>query len=155
MSTLRTKLIGLALRWQRTYGVAPSITHTISEIDAATLKGMPLREYGAFMRGRSAVARGHDFVWKKIRYQVKANRPSGRRGSKVTLVGKPKNLKWDSLIWILYDREYRLQGAWLWRRERYRLRLHRKKRLSPDDLQRGRRLDTPARIAALPNGRRG
>jgi hypothetical protein len=142
MNSLRKRLVELALLWQETYGVAPSITHTVSEFDAASMVGMPAEEYSTYMKGRSAVARGHDFAWEGIRYQVKANRPSGRKGSPVTLVGKPKNLDWEKLIWVLYDREYRIQEAWLWTREAYQKKLHDKKRLSPRDMRQGKRIDT-------------
>ena len=48
--------------------------------------------------GRTAVTRGCDFILNELRYQVKANRPSGKRGSFVTLVGKASNYDWDRLI---------------------------------------------------------
>lgn len=92
------------------------------------------------MVGRTAVARGTDFVWRDLRYQVKANRPSGSPGSRVTLVPKARNYDWDSLIWILYDRLYVVQEAWLWEVEAYRAAFHDLNRLSPDHYRRGTRL---------------
>ena len=38
--TLRNKLIDIALQWQESFGVAPSITSALSEYDAAMLVGM-------------------------------------------------------------------------------------------------------------------
>ena len=38
--TLRGKLVDIALEWQESFGVAPSITSAISEYDAAMLIGM-------------------------------------------------------------------------------------------------------------------
>lgn len=29
-------------------------------------------------------------------------------------MAKPSNYEWDFLIWILYDRIYAIQEAWLW-----------------------------------------
>jgi hypothetical protein len=101
--SLRDRLVAVSLEWQRRYGVAPSITTSISELDAARLVGMPDEDYSRFMQDKTAVAKGLDFEWSGCRYQVKANRPSGKPGSKVTLVPKPKNYDWDRLIWILYN----------------------------------------------------
>ena len=63
---------------------------------------------------RSAVTKGYDFTHNGCRYQVKANRPSGKPGSPVTWVSKVNNYDWDKLIWILYDRNYVVQEAWEW-----------------------------------------
>jgi hypothetical protein len=140
MSTLRSDLVRLALKWQKRYGVAPQITNAIAEFDAACLMRMSPSDYAAFMKNRTAVSRGHDFICHGVRYQVKANRPSGRKGSPVTLVSKARNLNWDVMIWILYDQKYRKQEAWLWTRNQYRRRLHSKKRLSPRLLRLGRKI---------------
>jgi hypothetical protein len=99
--SLRDRLVAVALEWQSRYGVAPSITAPISELDAsitapiseldaARLVGMPEEAYSRFMQDKTAVAKGLDFEWSGNRYQVKANRPSGKPGSKVTLVPKPR-----------------------------------------------------------------
>ena len=65
---------------------------------------------------RTAVTKGFDFFYNEIRYQVTANRPSGKKGSKVTLVKQKTEKKgpfgWDRLIWILYDGSYEIQEAW-------------------------------------------
>jgi len=121
---LRERLVNVALEWQELYGVAPSITAAISELDAAHLIGMPADDYSEYMKYRTAVSRGADFVWRDIRYQVKANRPSGKPGSPVTLVPKAGNYEWDELIWILCDTRYRVIEAWIWEREAYRLAFH-------------------------------
>ncbi|HRP79809.1 MAG TPA: hypothetical protein PL183_12045, partial [Aquamicrobium sp.] len=111
MSTiLRDRLVETALAWQDQYGVAPAITTAISEYDAAiTLLGMSEEAFRQSQLQTTAVQRGYDFIREGVRYQIKANRPSGRPGSKVTLCGKARNYEWDHLIWILYDREYRIQ----------------------------------------------
>ena len=111
---LRDKLADIALQWQASFGVAPSITSSISEYDAAMLIGMSEKEYSDYMRDKTAVAKGTDFVYRNIRYQVKANRPSGKKGSKVMMVPKASNYEWDRLIWILYDKDYVMQEAWEW-----------------------------------------
>jgi hypothetical protein len=89
---------------------------------------------------RTAVTRGADFTFRGIRYQVKANRPSGRPGSAVTLVAKATNYEWDRLIWILYDRLYIVQEAWEWPVDDYRATFDQKSRISPADMRLGRRL---------------
>lgn len=77
--TLRENLVETALQWQKNFGVAPSITSAISEYDAAMLIGMSESEYSEYMQDKTAVSKGSDFVFKNIRYQVKANRPSGKK----------------------------------------------------------------------------
>ena len=109
--TLRENLVETALQWQKNFGVAPSITSAISEYDAAMLIGMSESEYSEYMQDKTAVSKGSDFVFKNIRYQVKANRPSGKKGSFVTKVPKASNYDWDKLIWILYDKNYVIQEA--------------------------------------------
>ena len=42
---LRDKLVETALEWQKKFGVAPQITSTLSEFDAAILIGMTENEY--------------------------------------------------------------------------------------------------------------
>jgi len=106
---LREDLIKIALEWQEKFGVAPQITAPISELDATTLVGMSEDEYSDFMQDKTAVMKGYDFIFKKIRYQVKGNRPSGKPGSKITMVPKAANYEWDKLIWIRYDKYYVIQ----------------------------------------------
>ncbi|MBF8272302.1 MAG: hypothetical protein HW380_1407 [Magnetococcales bacterium] len=136
---LRDELVRVALAWEKVYGVAPSITSTVSEYDAAILVGMTLEEYGQFMKNRTAVSRGSDFIHQGVRYQIKANRPSGKPGSRVTWVPDAReNRDWDYIIWVLYDRKYVMQEAWQLSVEEYEDGLSKKKRLSPDDYRSGR-----------------
>ena len=128
---LRDKLADIALQWQASFGVAPSITSSISEYDAAMLIGMSEKEYSDYMRDKTAVAKGTDFVYRNIRYQVKANRPSGKKGSKVTMVPKASNYEWDRLIWILYDKDYVMQEAWEWYMKDYKMAFENKKDYLP------------------------
>jgi hypothetical protein len=86
--SLRDKLVQIALEWQELFGVAPHITTAISEYDAAMLVGLSEEKYSEYMRNQTAVAKGSDFHYQNVRYQIKANRPSGKPGSKVTLVPK-------------------------------------------------------------------
>ena len=51
---LRDKLADIALQWQASFGVAPSITSSISEYDAAMLIGMSEKEYSNYMRDKTA-----------------------------------------------------------------------------------------------------
>lgn len=64
---LRDKLADIALQWQASFGVAPSITSSISEYDAAMLVGMSEKEYSDYMRDKTAVAKGTDFVYRNIK----------------------------------------------------------------------------------------
>lgn len=137
---MRNKLVTLALSWQKKFGVAPSITSAISEYDAAMLVGMTVNQYSKSMINRTAVSPGSDFEFNGILYQVKANRPSGKKGSLVTKVPKARNYNWDKLIWILYDKFYVMQEAWEWDVEDYKKAFANKKRLSPNDYRKGKRL---------------
>lgn len=136
--TLRNKLVDIALQWQENFGVAPSITSAISEYDAALLVGMTESEYSEYMKDKTAVNKGSDFVFNDQRYQIKANRPSGKPGSKVTIVAKAANYLWDKLIWILYDKQYIMQEAWEWDVDKYKLEFDHKSRISPNDYRKGK-----------------
>jgi hypothetical protein len=140
---LRDRLVAIALEWQAAFGVAPAITSVLSEFDASVLVGCPLGAYCEGSAARTAVSKGHDFVYNGVRYQVKANRPSGKPGSPVTLVAKASNYEWDRLIWILYDRDYRIVEAWEWTADEYRARFHEVNRVAPAHMRGGRRLTVP------------
>lgn len=135
---IRNKLVKVALEWQEKYGIAPQITTPLSEYDAAMLVGMSDKDYSAFMQDKTAVSKGSDFIFKGVRYQVKGNRPSGKRGSKVTLVPKAINYDWDKLIWILYDKNYVVQEAWEWDKHDYIQAFEHVKRLSPAHYRNGK-----------------
>ncbi len=140
MTSLRRSLVETALHWEQRYGNAPQITTALSEYDAARLVGCTKEEYSRSMRGVTAVRKGFDFVFCGARYQIKANRPSGKPGSFVTWVPKAANYDWDFLVWILYNTRYDIQEAWLWEREAYKACFHEVKRLSPDHNRRGKRI---------------
>ena len=137
---LRDQLVETALLWQKRFSVAPRITDAVAEYDAAMLLGMAEEEYSAAMKGRTAVSRGHDFVFRGLRYQVKANRPSGNKGSPVTKVAKANNYKWDVLIWIHYNKEFVIQEVWEWSVADYRAQFHDEKYTRPVHMRRGRKL---------------
>lgn len=141
---LRTRLVQVSLEWESHFGVAPSITSAISELDAALLVGMHEEVYCSDGQLRTAVSKDTDFVCDGIRYQVTANRPSGKKGSPVTLVSqkteKKKPFGWDRLIWILYDRFYTIQEAWEFTTDEYRKSFGHLTRLSPEHMRQGRRL---------------
>lgn len=140
MEGLRKQLVEVALEWEQAFGNAPHITAALSEFDAAQLVGFSLADYCESMKSTTAVQRGFDFRFNNARYQIKANRPSGKPGSFVTLVPKAKNYEWDFLVWILYNRCYEIEEAWLWEVEPYRLAFDTVKRLSPADYRKGRKL---------------
>lgn len=136
--------MGVALEWERAFGVAPQITSALSEYDAARLVGHSDETFGQDCVGRTAVSRGSDFTHEGIRYQVKANRPSGKPGSPVTKVAKASNYDWDRLLWLLYDRFYVLQEAWQWDAGAYKEAFHDQAYVRPPDMRRGRRVFPPA-----------
>jgi hypothetical protein len=138
---IREKLIGVTLEWEQKFGVAPAITTALSEYDAARIVGCPIEEYCIGRANRTAVSKGHDFEFNGKKYQVKANRPSGKPGSPVTLVSKASNYDWDYLVWILYDQKYNVQEAWLWEVDDYKDKFDRQSRLSPEDMRRGNKLN--------------
>ena len=137
---LREQLVSVALQWEQRFGNAPAITSALSEYDAALLVGLTETEYAAAMAGATAVRKGYDFKHNRKRYQVKGNRPSGKPGSFVTWVPKAANYDWDYLVWVLYDRRYVIQEAWLWDVEAYRSSFHVMGRLSPTHYRGGRKL---------------
>lgn len=141
---LRDKLVSITLEWEKRYGVAPRTTDAISKYDAAMLVGFLEPEYSRFMQGKTAVAKGSNFQYGGVRYQVKANRPSGKPGSRVTLVANAaktaRKYEWDRLIWILYDKNYEMQEAWQWDVEPYKQTFSENQRLSPDHYRKGVKL---------------
>lgn len=142
---LRAELVAMALYWQERFGVAPSITTAISELDAAfCLVGVDENDekYRSEVVTKTAVTPGFDFTWDKKRYQITANRPSGKPGSKVTLVNHKKEndgkrFGWDILIWILYDEHYNMQHASMFTAAEYRRKFKNRKRLGPADMKEG------------------
>ncbi len=135
---IRTRLVSTALKWEELFGVAPTITSAISEYDASQLVKMPIEEYRSGCKDRTAVTRGHDFIYGDCQYQVKANRPSGKPGSRVTKVAKARNYEWDKLIWIRYNDRYQMQEAWEWTVDKYCKKFEGVKRLSPNDMRKGK-----------------
>lgn len=144
---LREQLVSASLEWGNYFGVAPSITTAISELDAALLVGMDEDDYCHGGQRRTAVTKDTDFIFKGIRYQVTANRPSGRNGSRVTWVKQKNEIKrpfgWDRLIWILYDRFYVIQESWEFTADEYRNKFGLATRLGPDHMRQGRPVSRP------------
>jgi hypothetical protein len=140
MENLRQQLVATALAWETAFGNAPAITSTLSEYDAAHMIGCNLEEYSKCMQGVTAVQKGYDFKFNGVRYQIKANRPSGKPNSNVSMVSKVSNYEWDYLIWVLYNKKYEIQEAWIWEVEAYAKAFDAIKRLSPDHYRQGKRL---------------
>jgi len=140
---LRAALVAIALEWEQRYAVAPAVTSAISEYDAARLVGHTPESLALNCVGRTAVTRGTDFCHGTMRYQVKACRPSGKPGSRITRVPKASSFEWDRLIWILYDREFRLLEAWEWHVDAYKSAFENIERLNPLMMTHGRALHLP------------
>ena len=136
--SLRNSLVDIALEWQKKFGVAPQITAVLSEYDSAMLVGMSEKDYSDYMQDKTAVQKGFDFIFNEIRYQIKANRPSGKPRSEVSKVPGVSNYTWDKLIWILYDKNYVMQEAWEWDVESYKAAFDKIKRLSPEHYRKGK-----------------
>ncbi len=134
---LRDLLANVSLEWEKRFGVALRVTCDIAEYDAARLVGASLRVGSGRNSSDTAVTNGVDFRKGSERYQVKSNRPSGKPGSKVTLVWKASNYNWDKLVWILYDRFYNIEEAWQFSSGNYKKLFNTKKRLSPRDMSLG------------------
>lgn len=127
---LRELLVQISLEWEKRFAVAPRITDSIAEYDAAKLVGTSLRIGKGRKESDTAVTKGVDFRKGSIFYQVKSNRPSGKPGSRVTLVGKPSNYNWEKLVWILYNRQYKIEEAWEFLCNKYKKLFESKKRIS-------------------------
>src|SRR4029077_2217849 len=134
---LRQHLVDASLQWERTFGIAPAITSALSEYDAACLVGCSEADFCSGRTGMTAVSKGYDFLFNGKRYQVKANRPSGKPGSVVTLVAKATNYEFDFLLWLLYEHHYRVLEAWQWDAATYESRFDAVKRLSPTLMRHG------------------
>ncbi|GJQ61178.1 MAG: hypothetical protein SCALA702_02310 [Melioribacteraceae bacterium] len=135
---MRNELVKISLDWQHKYGVAPQITTVISEYDAAMLIGMTEVEYSTYMQEKTAVTKGYDFIFSGIRYQIKANRPSGKKGSKVSRVPKAANYYWDKLIWVLYNKFFEIQEVWEWDVHEYKDNFDKINRLTPQMYRNGK-----------------
>jgi len=144
--TLRKSLVNIALKWEKQFGVAPSITGIVGEYDAARWVGLSEKEYSACMQGVAAVQKGYDFKYKNERYQVKACRPSGKRNSKITKVPNVSNYEWDYLIWVRYNEKYEVQEMWRFGRDKFEILFDEKQRLSPKDMRMGKQLFPPKKI---------
>lgn len=140
METLRERLVAVALEWEQAFGNIPQIIGVLAELDAAQLVGLTLADYCESMKGATAVQRGFDFRYQGARYQVKANRPSGKPGSVITKAPKAANYDWDILIWIRYNRTFEIEEAWLWEVGPYRVAFDAVTRISPSHYRQGRRL---------------
>ena len=138
--SIRERLVSVALEWEGRFGVAPAITSALSEYDAACLVGHSDDSFATDCSGSTAVTRGADFTYNGVRYQVKACRPSGKKGSDVWRVPACRNYEWHRLIWLLYDRYYVLQEAWEWCRAEYIAAFKGKTCISPAEMRRGRSL---------------
>lgn len=137
---LRDDLVKITLEWERKFGVAPGITGSVSEYDAAMLVGMSEKEYSDCMQGMTAVHKGFDFLFKGVRYQIKACRPSGKPGSEVTRVPSVSNYEFDKFIWILYNKEYEIQEAWEWDIKDFKATFALKQRITPKEIRAGKAL---------------
>lgn len=140
---LRQQLVEVALQWERSYSVLPRVGDALSEFDAAMLVGHTPETFSKAMVGTSAVQKGFDFRWESTRYQIKHNRPSGKKGSKVTNAGNvATNFEWDILVYVLYNEFFEIQEVWQWDVESYQKTFDSgsQKRISLKEMQKGKSL---------------
>jgi len=142
--TIRDQLVQTVLKWEKMFGFFPGqagITAAISEYDAAMMLGHDEAEYIKSIAGRGPVGRGHDFVFKNKKIQVKANRPGGRPGDAVWNAGpKVKTDGWDILIYILYDKGYVAQEAYQFDCDEYERMFSNRTSLRLEDMRKGNKL---------------
>lgn len=131
----RKGLVETALNWEATFRVMPAITSAVSEYDATRLIGISGKGVETIFQNQTAVTKGYDFIWNGIKYQVKANRPSGRKGSEVTMISKPKNYDWDNLIWILYDKAFLIREVLMFKQKDFKNEFDSFKIVRPKDLR--------------------
>ncbi len=149
---LRAQLVQIAPQWEECCGVAPQITNAIAELDAARLVGMAEEKYCADGRKRTGVTRHFDFIHEGRRYEVTGNRPSGKKGSKVSKVGDKLKKDCDFIVWILYDPCYVMEEAWEFATENYKRMFENVAHLRPPHMRLGHRLH-PSRDALLARGK--
>lgn len=152
---LRDKLVSIVLEWEREFGCFPGqagVTAAVSEYDAAILLGCSEADYAGCLKKRTAVSKHYDFETADGRkVQVKANRPSGKPGSKVWNAGpKVDSSGWDLLVYILYDPNYNREEAWKFTGEEYERLFGNKKTLTLVDMRQGTSL-TPDPLENIPS----
>ena len=58
---MRQQLVETALAWEKIFSIAPAITSTVAEYDAARLIGLDENTYSSLMQDTTAVQKGFDF----------------------------------------------------------------------------------------------
>jgi len=151
--TLRKELVKLALEWEKKFGVAPSVTGIVGEYDAAEWLGMSKKQYSDCMKDATAVRKGYDFEYEGKRYQVKACRPSGKKGSEITKVPNVRNYEWDYYIWVRYNKKYDVLEMWQFSRKEFKKRFPAEARIRPEDIMRHGKQLFPKKRLNKPNNR--
>jgi hypothetical protein len=140
MPSLRDQLVNSILEWQEKYGNAPHITSTISEYDAARLIGMSEEEFAARERGGTPSSREFNFIYREKRYRVQGKRRFSDRPGSTAIHRKPANYEWDYFIWILYNKSYEIEEAYLWEVAAYKENFDQNDRMPLRDMRSGQRL---------------
>ena len=94
---IREQLVEIALKWQERYGIAPSITSAISEIDVAMMVGMREEDYSVLMQDMTAVNKGYNFIQNNLKYQIKMNLPLENLAVKLQTLVKQETMIWMCL----------------------------------------------------------
>ncbi len=115
---LRKSLVKNAINFEKKFHIIPSISSAISELDAMAIVGMSGDEIVKYAPKQKSRQKDFDFEYNGKKYQVKVDRQSitelssvekglNRHNSQVSIGGK-----WDSIMWLQYNSDYRLLLAY-------------------------------------------
>lgn len=135
----RDALTTIGLGWEERYGLSPLNLNVIAARDAALLVGMSDERYSLHMQDRVFPAPSDvDFIYNKKRYVVRSVRQSPATDARH--VPKVHSVGWDFLVFIVYDAQFGIVGAWQMPNDLYLLQCGQKERLVPEDYQVGKSL---------------
>ncbi|MBF0272703.1 MAG: hypothetical protein HQL98_11645 [Magnetococcales bacterium] len=135
----RDAMTMVALAWEERYGLSPLNLSVLAARDAALLVGMSDERYSLHMQDRVFPAPSDvDFIYNKRRFIVRSVRHSPSTDARH--VAKAHASGWDLLVFIVYDAQYEILGAWQMSNEEYLVQCAQKERLVPEDYQVGKRL---------------
>ncbi|MBF0190757.1 MAG: hypothetical protein HQL99_06345 [Magnetococcales bacterium] len=141
----RDTMTMLALAWEERYGLSPLNLSVLAARDAALMVGMSDERYSLHMQDRVFPAPSDvDFIYNKKKFIVRSVRHSPSTDARH--VPKAHASGWDSLVFIVYDAQYAILGAWQMSNDEYMVQCAQKERLVPEDYQVGKRLPSPGAV---------
>lgn len=138
----REKFLLAAMEWQDKYGLSPVNLLVLATVDAALLVGMQAEAFAYFMQEKgSTPAMKMDFIHEEVRYLVKTSRQYNPMGRPVVqYVSKAQHRDWDYIVFILYDAEYSIIGAWKISAHEYLQKCDGLEKLKSEDYQIGNKI---------------